>query len=312
MAEKSPVVSARHLTKRFKELTAVDDVSLELQPGEILGLLGPNGAGKTTTFQMLLGILTPTSGYVEFFGKELLAHRSEILERINFSSTYTNLPWNLRVGDTLAFMSRLYTLPNRAARVEQVIEAFRLKSLLRKEVVALSAGELTRLNLAKAFINQPEVVLLDEPTASLDPESAHVIREFILQQRAEMGMSVLFTSHNMGEIETVCDRVVFINRGKVIANDTPKNLARTLDRCNVSLLVEENQVSAFNQVCATLSLEVTREDGYSSVGMNEERVVELLALLGDKGIPLHGLTITRATLEDYFMSQAGSPEVARV
>ncbi len=312
MAEKSPVVSARHLTKRFKELSAVDDVSLELQPGEILGLLGPNGAGKTTTFQMLLGILTPTSGYVEFFGKELLAHRSEILERINFSSTYTNLPWNLRVGDTLAFMSRLYTLPNRAARVEQVIEAFRLKSLLRKEVVALSAGELTRLNLAKAFINQPEVVLLDEPTASLDPESAHVIREFILQQRAEMGMSVLFTSHNMGEIETVCDRVVFINRGKVIANDTPKNLARTLDRCNVSLLVEENQVSAFNQVCATLSLEVTREDGYSSVGMNEERVVELLALLGDKGIPLHGLTITRATLEDYFMSQAGSPEVARV
>jgi ABC-2 type transport system ATP-binding protein len=312
VAEKSPVVSARHLTKRFKELTAVDDVSLELQPGEILGLLGPNGAGKTTTFQMLLGILTPTSGYVEFFGKELLAHRSEILERINFSSTYTNLPWNLRVGDTLAFMSRLYTLPNRAARVEQVIEAFRLKSLLRKEVVALSAGELTRLNLAKAFINQPEVVLLDEPTASLDPESAHVIREFILQQRAEMGMSVLFTSHNMGEIETVCDRVVFINRGKVIANDTPKNLARTLDRCNVSLLVEENQVSAFNQVCATLSLEVTREDGYSSVGMNEERVVELLALLGDKGIPLHGLTITRATLEDYFMSQAGSPEVARV
>jgi ABC-2 type transport system ATP-binding protein len=312
VAEKSPVVSARHLTKRFKELSAVDDVSLELQPGEILGLLGPNGAGKTTTFQMLLGILTPTSGYVEFFGKELLAHRSEILERINFSSTYTNLPWNLRVGDTLAFMSRLYTLPNRAARVEQVIEAFRLKSLLRKEVVALSAGELTRLNLAKAFINQPEVVLLDEPTASLDPESAHVIREFILQQRAEMGMSVLFTSHNMGEIETVCDRVVFINRGKVIANDTPKNLARTLDRCNVSLLVEENQVSAFNQVCATLSLEVTREDGYSSVGMNEERVVELLALLGDKGIPLHGLTITRATLEDYFMSQAGSPEVARV
>lgn len=304
-----PAISARHLTKRFKDLTAVDDVSLELQPGEILGLLGPNGAGKTTTFQMLLGILTPTSGDIEFFGKDLKTHRSEILERINFSSTYTNLPWNLRVSDTLAFISRLYTLHNRVARVEQIIETFRLRPLLRKEVVKLSAGELTRLNLAKAFINRPEIVLLDEPTASLDPESAHVIREFILRQRSEMGMSVLFTSHNMSEVETVCDRVVFINRGRIIANDTPKNLARTLDRCNVSLLVEEVQVPTFNEVCAALGLEAARKDGFSAVSMNEARITEFLAQLGDKGIPLHGLTITRATLEDYFMSQAGIPEV---
>jgi ABC-2 type transport system ATP-binding protein len=299
----TPAISAQHLTKRFKDLLAVDDVSLELQPGEILGLLGPNGAGKTTTFQMLLGILTPTSGNVEFFGKELKTHRSEILERINFSSTYTNLPWNLRVSDNLAFISRLYTLPNRVARVEEIIETFRLRPLLRKEVVALSAGELTRLNLAKAFINQPEI-------ASLDPESAHVVREFILRQRAEMGMSVLFTSHNMSEVETVCDRVVFINRGRIIANDTPKNLARTLDQCNVSLLVEETHVSAFNEACTALALQAARKDGFSAVSMREERITEFLAQLGEKDIPLHGLTITRATLEDYFMSQAGVPEVA--
>jgi ABC-2 type transport system ATP-binding protein len=259
---------------------------------------------------MLLGILTPTSGNVEFFGKELKTHRSEILERINFSSTYTNLPWNLRVSDNLAFISRLYTLPNRVARVEEIIETFRLRPLLRKEVVALSAGELTRLNLAKAFINQPEIVLLDEPTASLDPESAHVVREFILRQRAEMGMSVLFTSHNMSEVETVCDRVVFINRGRIIANDTPKNLARTLDQCNVSLLVEETHVSAFNEACTALALQAARKDGFSAVSMREERITEFLAQLGEKDIPLHGLTITRATLEDYFMSQAGVPEVA--
>jgi ABC-2 type transport system ATP-binding protein len=164
--------------------------------------------------------------------------------------------------------------------------------------------------LAKAFINQPEIVLLDEPTASLDPESAHVVREFILRQRAEMGMSVLFTSHNMSEVETVCDRVVFINRGRIIANDTPKNLARTLDQCNVSLLVEETHVSAFNEACTALALQAARKDGFSAVSMREERITEFLAQLGEKDIPLHGLTITRATLEDYFMSQAGVPEVA--
>jgi ABC-2 type transport system ATP-binding protein len=306
-----PVISVRHLTKRFKELTAVDDVSFELQPGEILGLLGPNGAGKTTTCQMLLGILTPTSGSVEFFGKELRTHRSEILERLNFSSTYTNLPWNLRVSDTLSFMSRLYKLPNRTARVEEVVEVFRLKPLLSKGVIALSAGELTRLNLAKAFINQPEILLLDEPTASLDPESAHVIREFILKQQSEQGISVLFTSHNMSEVETVCDRVIFIQGGKVVANDTPKNLARTLDRCNVSLLIDENNAIAFREVGAALSLAVSDQDGFSMVSMREDAVAEFLAKLGKKGIPLHGLTVTRATLEDYFMNQASSPEDRR-
>jgi ABC-2 type transport system ATP-binding protein len=166
----SNTIVALNLTKSFKDITAVNDVSITLAYGEILGLLGPNGAGKTTTFQMLLGILTPTSGSIQYFGKDLFAHRSEILERINFSSTYTNLPWNLRVSDNLAFLSRLYVMPDRKKRLSEVISTFRLEPLLDKPVVALSAGELTRLNLAKAFMNDPEIVLLDEPTASLDPQ----------------------------------------------------------------------------------------------------------------------------------------------
>jgi ABC-2 type transport system ATP-binding protein len=299
---------ARNLTKSFKDITAVNDVSITLARGEILGLLGPNGAGKTTTFQMLLGILTPTSGTIQYFGKDLFAHRSEILERVNFSSTYTNLPWNLKVSDNLAFLSRLYVMQDRKKRLAEIISTFRLEQLLDKPVVALSAGELTRLNLAKAFMNDPEIVLLDEPTASLDPESAHMVREYILKRREESGMSVLFTSHNMGEVETVCDRVVFIHRGAVVADDTPINLARTLDRCNISLIVPNEQERAFSECCSQFGATASTQDGYTALSLPEGAVSQFLQELGKRAIPLHGITITRATLEDYFLSQANSSE----
>lgn len=306
----SNAIVARNLTKSFKGITAVNDVSITLERGEILGLLGPNGAGKTTTFQMLLGILTPTSGSIQYFDKDLFQHRSEILERVNFSSTYTNLPWNLRVSDNLAFLSRLYVMPDRAKRLKDVIANFRLDSLLEKPVVALSAGELTRLNLAKAFMNEPEIVLLDEPTASLDPESAHVVREYILKRRKESGMSVLFTSHNMSEVETVCDRVVFIHRGAVVADDTPVNLARTLDRCNISLIVPNEMEQAFSESCARFGTTCVTQDGYSTLSLKESAVSEFLQELGRRSIPLHGITIARSTLEDYFLSQANSSEAS--
>ena len=306
----SNAIVARNLTKSFKGFTAVNDVNITLERGEILGLLGPNGAGKTTIFQMLLGILTPTSGSIQYFDKDLFQHRSEILERINFSSTYTNLPWNLKVSDNLAFLSRLYVMTDRARRLKEVISNFRLDSLLEKPVVALSAGELTRLNLAKAFMNEPEIVLLDEPTASLDPESAHVIREYILKRRQESGMSVLFTSHNMSEVETVCDRVVFIHRGAVVADDTPVNLARTLDRCNVSLIVANDMEQAFSESCARFGTTYVTQDGYSTLSLKESAVSEFLQELGRRSIPLHGITIARSTLEDYFLSQANSSETS--
>lgn len=303
------IVSAQKLTKEFKDLKAVDNVSFDLHQGEILGLLGPNGAGKTTIFQMLLGILTPTSGAITYFNKELRTHRSEILERVNFSSTYTNLPWNLKVSDTLAFISRLYRIQDRKTRVAEMIETFRLGPLLKKGVVTLSAGELTRLNLAKAFINSPEVVLLDEPTASLDPEIAHVVREYILKQRENAGISVIFTSHNMTEVETVCDRVIFIQRGKVMADDTPANLARTLDLCRVSLLVTDETKSKFTLLCEEEELSALSQDGYSSVEMSESQVPQFLSRLAERNVPLHGLTVTRSTLEDYFLKQASERKV---
>jgi ABC-2 type transport system ATP-binding protein len=298
------IVTVRNLSKRFNDVVAVDDVSFELGVGEILGLLGPNGAGKTTTFQMLLGVLIPTSGSVSYFGRDLSAHRSEILERINFSSAYTNLPWNLKLSDNLAFLSRLYKISDRKRRVAEIIETFRLAPLLSSSVISLSAGELTRLNLAKAFLNDPEVVLLDEPTASLDPESAVMIREFILQRRKEQGLTVLFTSHNMAEIETVCDRVIFIHKGHIMADDTPSNLARTLDRCAVSLLVEEASAPSVLSVCAAFEVEPEVRGKEYTVRMPEARIADYLSGLTSRNVSLHGITVQRATLEDYFLSQA--------
>src|SRR3989339_1104196 len=173
------ILKVTNLTKTFgsgkKAFTAVDNISFGLKEGEILGLLGPNGAGKTTTIQMLLGVLTPTFGEISFFGKLFEKHREEILEKVNFSSTYTNLPWHLTARENLIYTSYLYDIPDRDKRVNEMIVQFRLEKLKNQALNDLSAGQLTRVNLAKAFINKPQVLLLDEPTASLDPETAHFI-----------------------------------------------------------------------------------------------------------------------------------------
>src|SRR3989344_3033352 len=204
------VLEVKNLTKKFGNFTAVDNISFSLKEGEILGLLGPNGAGKTTTIQMLLGVLTPTSGDIKYFDKKLTENREEILEQVNFSSSYTNFPWSLTVKEVLTFISYLYSINERKKRLDKIVEMFKLDSLLRKQIHELSSGQLTKVNLAKAFINFPKVLLLDEPTASLDPDVAKYIRDFLLNQQKEFKVSIILTSHNMAEVEEVSDRVKFI------------------------------------------------------------------------------------------------------
>src|SRR3989338_9903439 len=237
------VLQVSHLTKRFGLPTggflSVDDFSFSLKEGEILGLLGRNGAGKTTTMQLLLGVMSSTTGDIAYFGKKLAENREEILEKINFSSTYTNLPWDLTVFENLNFMSYLYTIDDRKARIKKVVELFRLSDIMNKQLHSLSAGQLTRVNLAKSFINFPQILLLDEPTASLDPEVASYIRKFLLEERKKFNVSIILTSHNMAEVEELCDRVIFIEKGRILADDTPDNLAKTVDTSHVELFVKD-------------------------------------------------------------------------
>lgn len=300
----SSILSVRQLTKRFKQFTAVDSISFALEEGEILGLLGPNGAGKTTTIQMLLGVLMPTSGTITCFGKEFSAHREEILEQMNFSSTYTNLPWGLTVLENLTYTAHLYDIPNRKKRIQEVIEAFRLESLQRHELTELSAGQLTRVNLAKAFINRPKILLLDEPTASLDPEVAAYVRTYIRTQRKENGLSIIFTSHNMPEVEEVCDRVMFINHGKIIADDTPENLAKSLDFCRVRLLIKKDHTATLEKYCADSKKQYSADDTTYTIELKENELSQFLQDIGTRKISFLEISIDKPDLEDYFLHMA--------
>ncbi len=221
-----PIIQVTNLTKRFGNFTAVDKISFSVYPGEIVGFLGPNGAGKTTTIQMLLDLVTPTSGNIRLFGKDIKKHREEVLNRINFSSAYVAMPYNLKVGENLATFGRLYGVPNLKQKISELADFFDISNMLPKMTGSLSSGQATRMNLAKALINDPELLLLDEPTASLDPDVADKTRKLLLQIQKERGVTVLYTSHNMAEIEEICNRVVFINRGKITDSGTPKELVK--------------------------------------------------------------------------------------
>ena len=229
MLSQPAILEIEHLTKRFDGVTAVDDVSFSAQRGELLGLLGPNGAGKTTTIQLLLGLTAPTSGRVRIFGLELASRRREILQRVNFSSAYISLPYNLSVRENLEVFGRLYGVRDRRRRIAQLLDLFEIPEVAGTVTGKLSSGQVTRVNLCKAFLNDPEILFLDEPTASLDPDIAEKVRSALKRVQRERGVTIVYTSHNMREIELVCDRVIFLSRGRVVAEGTPREILERAD-----------------------------------------------------------------------------------
>jgi ABC-2 type transport system ATP-binding protein len=219
-----PILTVSHLTKRFGSFTAVNDVSFEIKPGEILGLLGPNGAGKTTTIQMLLGLITPTAGAIHLFGLNLSTHREAILQQVNFSSTYLSMPQSLTVEENLWVVARLYGLTDIPRRVDDIIKKLEMEGFHHKVTRKLSSGQMTRLTLAKALLTEPKMLFLDEPTASLDPDIAHKIRALLKEERRSSGLSILYSSHNMREMEEMSDRIIFLQRGKIVAEGTAREI----------------------------------------------------------------------------------------
>ena len=220
----TPVVQVSQLTKRFGDFTAVDNISFEVRPGEILGLLGPNGAGKTTTIQMLLNVVTPTAGAIRMFGLDLQTHSEDILRQVNFSSTYISLPYALTVEENLTVVAKLYGMDNVARRVNDIVKKLEMEEFRTKVTRKLSSGQLSRLTLAKAFLTEPKVLFLDEPTASLDPDIAHKIRSLLKEFRRSNGLSMLYTSHNMREMEEMSDRIIFLQRGRIVAQGTAQEI----------------------------------------------------------------------------------------
>ena len=220
----SPAIEIRHLTKRFGEVLALDDLGFTVSPGEIFGLLGPNGAGKTTTIQLLLGLTTPTSGEIRILGLEMPRDRFAILQRVNFSSAYISLPSNLTVRQNLRVFAGLYGVKKPRRRIDELLALFEVSDSADKATGALSSGQLTRVNLCKAFLNDPEVLFLDEPTASLDPDIADKVRNALRKLQRERGVTIVYTSHNMREVEVLCDRVLFLSRGRAVTEGAPRDV----------------------------------------------------------------------------------------
>lgn len=221
-----PLLEVKNLSKSFNSFQAVKSVSFDLYPGEILGMLGPNGAGKTTIIHMLLGLTSPTSGEIRIFGLDPARprQREKILRRMNFSSTYVAMPYSLTLRESLMVFARLYGVRKARSRIDLLVEQFELKEVVDRPVRTLSSGQMTRLNLAKAFINEPEILLLDEPTASLDPDIADRTRTYLMEMKRTKKMAILYTSHNMQEMEEISDRLLFLHHGEIIARGTPDDL----------------------------------------------------------------------------------------
>jgi ABC-2 type transport system ATP-binding protein len=218
------VIEVSHLTKIFGTLTAVDGIDFAVRRGVTTALLGGNGAGKTTTIAMLLGLLLPTSGSIRIFGEDMLHHRYKLLHRMNFSSPYVDLPHRLTVRQNLTVYAHLYRLRDVARRIRELAAELDLIEVLDRPYGKLSAGQKTRVALAKSLLNAPEILLLDEPTASLDPDTADYVRGYLENFQRTSGATILLASHNMAEVERLCADVVMLKRGKVVDSGAPNEL----------------------------------------------------------------------------------------
>jgi ABC-2 type transport system ATP-binding protein len=219
------VLVIKELTKEYRSFNAVDGISFSISEGEIVGLLGPNGAGKTTTINMVLGITRPTSGTINILGKDVRASYPEINSKINFAAVYAHMPANLTVWQNLYVFGLLYSIRHIKERVKGLMVEFGLERFADTKTGLLSSGEQSCLQLAKALINRPRLLLLDEPTASLDPTASRTIREKIVTYTKAQGIGVLWTSHNMREIEAVCDNVLFLSHGRILLEGNPRHMA---------------------------------------------------------------------------------------
>jgi len=242
-----PVIEVQNLYKRFGTVTAVDGISLQVARGSITALLGGNGAGKTTTIAMLLGLLLPSRGRIRVLGEDMLRHRYRVLERLNFTSPYVDLPGRLSVAENLNVYGRLYGIPHRHERIAGLAGELDFAHLLERPYRTLSAGQKTRVAIAKALLNRPEVLFLDEPTASLDPDTADRMRRYLLDYRCQHDTTLFMASHNMAEVERMCDRVILMRAGKIADQGTPTELIQRYGQADleaVFLTVTRNGTEA--------------------------------------------------------------------
>ena len=224
---KNCVVKVSNLVKIFDKRKIIKNISFDVSENSVVGILGKNGAGKTTLLGMLMGLILPSSGKIEILGEDLNIKKNEILKKINFQSPYVDLPKKMTVEQNLYFYSRLYGIKNFKDIVNDLVDKLKMKDLIKKNYGSLSAGQKTKVNLCKALINNPKLLLLDEPTASLDPETSIFIREFLLKFQKKNNSSILITSHNLDEIQSICSKIILLKFGTVVSDGNLNEILKT-------------------------------------------------------------------------------------
>jgi ABC-2 type transport system ATP-binding protein len=254
---------------------------------------------------MLLGVLSPTKGVIQYFGQDFAQHKSESLQQVTFASTYIKMPWRLTVWENLKVYGTLYDVQGKVfdRRMERFLNFFGVWDQRDKTMNQLSAGQTTRIMLAKAFLPYPRIVLLDEPTASLDPDIAHSVREFVKIQRRDHGVSILYTSHNMDEVTDVCDEVMFLKKGQIIAVDKPLNLARSVKTAKMRLLVKDG-LKRIAKFAKAQQMPVTIEGREAIIEIDEQAIASFLIKLAGENISYSQIAIDKPNLEDYFLQMS--------
>jgi ABC-2 type transport system ATP-binding protein len=293
-----------NLTKLYGSFRAVDGVGFTVPKGKIIGLLGPNGAGKTTTIQMLVGITLPDGGTIRYFGQDLHRHREACLQRINFSSSYNNLQGRITVWENLIVFARLYRVDRPEDKIRTLGRYFGIDELMGQRFLTLSAGQRTRVNLTKALMNDPEVLLMDEPTASLDPDIADRTLSLIESLRESRDLAIVYTSHQMDEVTRICDEVIFLDRGRIVAQDTPSGLTARIASSRLRVMFDgehEIVVSALQAHFTNVELP-TRN--VVLVTTAAHRIPQAIFDIGNSGVRITDIDIKKPTLEDVFLQIA--------
>ncbi len=298
------ILDVSHLKKLYDSFVAVDDISFTIHEGEIVGLLGPNGAGKTTTIQMLLGLTQPTSGTISFFGKDLAHHREEIFRKINFVSAFSGMQTRVTVRENLEVYAGLFSVENWKEKIEELSIILGVSDKLDTLYWHLSSGQRTRVNLVKSFLNSPRLILMDEPTASLDPEVVNIVLKLIEDMRKREGVAVLYTSHNMGEVTRICDEVIFLHHGKIIAMDTPLGLTQRVGTALLRLTFTGGRKPVETYLSRESHRYTIDSPHTVEISIDESRIPKVLFGFSKEKILITDIEIEKPNLEDVFLAVA--------
>jgi ABC-2 type transport system ATP-binding protein len=298
------VLQVENLIKNYGPFRAVDSISFHVPRGKIVGFLGPNGAGKTTTIQILLGITLANGGKISYFGKDFFKHKEECLQRINFTSAFNTLLGRISVWENLVVYAALYQVKNASKKINQLLDYFEISHIKSEIYWNLSAGQKTRVNLVKSLLNDPELLLMDEPTASLDPDIADKTLSYIEEMKKTRNLSILYTSHNMEEITRICDEVIFLDHGKIVAQDTPLNLTKRISNAKLRLVFDsqkqlvEEYLKQHEQQFTFISNHIVE------VETQEKHIPKLIFGISKTEIWITDIEIIKPKLEDVFIQIA--------